>query len=92
LLVLHRCDNGPCRNLDHLFLGTQSDNIRDCRDKGRLASPIYAIAKARRKLTTEDVASIRAIRLWGESYRAIAAMFGVDPKTIWQVVNGRTYL
>lgn len=36
LYVLHRCDNPPCFFYEHLFLGTQKDNIIDMRDKQRL--------------------------------------------------------
>lgn len=33
--VLHRCDNPPCCNPAHLFVGTQADNVKDCLSKGR---------------------------------------------------------
>lgn len=38
MLVLHKCDNRSCCNVDHLFLGTQSTNMADCISKGRFRS------------------------------------------------------
>jgi hypothetical protein len=37
--VLHRCDNPPCYRPDHLFLGTQHDNLVDAGRKGHMARP-----------------------------------------------------
>lgn len=36
MVVMHTCDNRSCVNPNHLVIGTQKDNVRDCRDKGRL--------------------------------------------------------
>ena len=39
LFVLHRCDNRKCVKPQHLFLGTQEDNMKDMNKKGRHFSP-----------------------------------------------------
>lgn len=40
LQVLHSCDMPCCVNPDHLWLGTQADNMKDCAKKGRIVSPL----------------------------------------------------
>lgn len=47
--VLHRCDNKLCINPDHLFLGTQKDNVIDCINKKRFRAGI------KNKLKTECI-------------------------------------
>lgn len=39
MVICHTCDNPPCYEADHLFIGTQGDNIRDAIAKGRLVQP-----------------------------------------------------
>lgn len=44
-VVCHSCDNRLCVNPNHLFLGTQKDNMQDCLRKGRLKIPVGAVFK-----------------------------------------------
>lgn len=75
LYVLHSCDNPPCVRADHLFLGSQKDNMRDAARKGRRW---YTGRKGTKhhmaRLTDDDV---RAIRASMESGVVVAARYGV---------------
>jgi hypothetical protein len=59
--VLHKCDNTLCCRPDHLFLGTQLDNIHD-RDKKRRGVQMYGEKHWKAKLSEKDVAEIRALQ------------------------------
>ena len=41
--VCHKCDNRKCLNHRHLFIGTRSENMRDCVKKGRQNLPVKEI-------------------------------------------------
>ncbi len=91
LCVCHKCDNPPCVNPDHLFLGTQRENMQDMWAKGRGNRPPRGtfIPAAKRgedhymsKLTEEQVLAIRKRSKTGEPYKAIAADFGVCSGTV----------
>ncbi len=85
LQVCHRCDVRLCVNPDHLFLGTQAQNLRDAAIKGRLGPHL-------RKLTHDQVHDIRK-RMWsGASTRDLAAEFNVGEGTIRRVSSGESYL
>jgi len=86
LFVLHRCDNPPCCNPNHLFLGTPLDNVEDCRDKGR-SRWACGEAAGSAKLTALNVVEIRSrYAAGGNTQQALANEYGVSPSTISGVV------
>jgi hypothetical protein len=88
LLVCHSCDNPPCCNPGHLFLGTHKDNADDCMRKGRhISSDPQTCPRA--KLTWADVHAIR--RQAHRSRRELAASYGVHKKTIGEILRGNTW-
>ena len=54
LCVLHRCDNPACVRPDHLFLGTQMDNMQDRKKKGKYNVPEMAICKRGHKINEKS--------------------------------------
>lgn len=85
MCVLHKCDNPPCVNPSHLFLGTQTDNMQDMIRKRRHVGGNY------RKLTDDQVRAIR--RRWAEgnvTRVALALEYGVTRGHIHNLLDGRT--
>lgn len=80
--VCHHCDNRRCINPKHLFLGTHSENMRDARNKGRIAG---------QKLQRGDIPVIRAAVAGGESRVAVAARYGVSRKTVDSLIRGDSW-
>lgn len=79
--VLHRCDVPACCNPAHLFLGTQTDNMRDKCQKGRHRSP-WA------KLTREQAAEIITSR---ESIVSLARKFHLSTQHVSQIRKGKSW-
>lgn len=101
--VLHHCDNRACVRPDHLFLGTQADNIADMDHKGRRRTLSGADHPARRlgartgerngraKLEEGDIRHIRELRGLGLYYREIASAYAVSVPTIQHVISGKNW-
>lgn len=89
LHVLHRCDNPPCGEPTHLFLGTQSDNSKDRHAKGRTRTGVSrGSLNGCAKLSDEQVAEIRRdVR----TQRQIAAEYKVSQRTITKIKRGISY-
>ena len=97
LCALHRCDNPPCCNPAHMFLGTDADNQRDARAKGRAVDPPptpRGESQHLARLTEADVREIRRLFQRGHrefGSRGLARRFGVDRGTITAVIKGLTW-
>ncbi len=93
LSVLHRCDVPLCVNPDHLFLGTQKDNLKDMRFKGRGVA--LEVARGERnamaKLTESGVLAIREKRAAGATYRELAEQHDTSLSNVASVVTRRTW-
>lgn len=87
LLVLHSCDNRLCVNPEHLFLGTQRDNIRDMINKGRRYDQRGEKGPSAR-LTVGDILDIRSKRLPAAKF---AQIYGVSPQNICDIQKRRTW-
>jgi hypothetical protein len=87
--VLHRCDNPPCCNPAHLFVGTQKQNLEDMRRKGR-AGDCRNIGERHGmcKLADSQVAEIRKLYATPVlSQDKLAAMFGVGQSQISRILR-----
>lgn len=88
LNVCHHCDNVQCVRPDHLFLGTQLDNMRDCASKGRMG-----IRRGRPRLTADQVQEIRDRYFPAGRIRQadLAKEYGVDQTQISRIIRGDSW-
>lgn len=80
--VLHHCDNPPCFEDAHLFLGDHSANMLDALKKGR---------NGRAKLDAEKVRELRAARAEGATAPALAKRFGISIRAVFKILSGESW-
>jgi len=88
LVVCHKCDNPPCVNPSHLFLGTVQDNVADRDQKGRTARHRGA-DNGRAVLDETGVREIKNLRRLGHTYKDISSTMGVSVGCVSHILNGR---
>lgn len=87
MCVCHKCDNPPCVNPEHLFIGTVKDNMHD-RDKKKRGGDRSGENNGRSKLTPDIVLLIRKS---DETSRRLGKIFGVSKTTILAIKNGKLW-
>lgn len=90
LQVLHKCDNPPCCNPDHLFLGTKKDNMQDMISKGRQKHDKGEKA-SKARLTERDVVDLRRLALGGIARKELERIYGLTKSGVAAIIRRRAW-
>jgi hypothetical protein len=90
LQVLHKCDNPPCVNPEHLFLGTPNDNAKDRAKKGRQQRH-HGESNPNSKVSVEDVKEIRKMHKQGYTSKQIAELFPIASSSIRRIYSRKDW-
>jgi len=93
MCVCHHCDTPLCVNPEHLFLGTQKDNMKDASKKGRVEGNgnQYGENCGTSKLVENDIRNIKKCREEGMLLREIADIYNIHLSNVSYIVNGNTW-
>lgn len=89
IYICHKCDNRKCVNPNHLFPGTNQDNMNDMVKKNRQAS---GEKQWNSKLTKKQVTEIRLLYNTGEyTKQELSTMFPVNRSAISKIIRNKTW-
>lgn len=90
LLVCHKCDNPPCCNPDHLFIGTHRDNMRDMERKGR-SNKNRGNEHHLCKYTEKSVIKLREMVRHGSKIKEAAKALGIGKSSAYMIIRRKIW-
>ena len=81
-VIKHKCDNKKCYNIEHLEMGTHSENIKEAYDRG--------LKRPARKLSVQQAKEIYQRVTSGEPVSALAIEYSISRQVVYNIKNGRT--
>lgn len=88
LHICHKCNNRKCVNLDHLYLGTQKDNMDDMKRSG---NALNGEKNHKSVLTLKEVQLFKPLLASGLSTTTVGRMFGYSKHTMHNLKVGRSW-
>lgn len=90
LSVLHKCDNRKCVNVEHLYLGTQQQNVIDRDTRGRQASK-HGANNPNCKTKPEEIQTLRLLFTLGATRRQLCRLFKLEYSTVKYIVRRKLW-
>jgi hypothetical protein len=90
MVVCHRCDNPSCVRPDHLFVGTQAENVRDMHSKGRAAVRRGEESTAA-KLSESQVFEVLRLCRSGMTQAEVSRATGVNASAVSRISRGESW-
>jgi hypothetical protein len=89
--ILHKCDNPPCVNPEHLYIGNAVDNMRDRAVRNRSNMP-FGASHWEAKLNEEAVLEILRMVASGYTQKRAAGIFHVHSSVVSNIVSGKAWV
>lgn len=89
-IVCHKCDNRPCCNPEHLYLGTYKDNYKDMLERNRFNNNLFGIFGEKSVGAKFSKETVDKIKQHPGPYSVITNVFNISKSQVSYIKNGKS--